>query len=84
MVPGDGHAALGGSSSQDGVSVVVDVGVVIVAPADGDPQLRGVGVLEVVGVVEGGAVSVLLQGGLVALQLVPVAGILNGEEGKRF
>lgn len=64
-------------TSHDGVSVEVGLGVVIVAPPDGDVQLSGLGVLEVVRVVEGRAVSVLLQGSLVALQLVPVSGVLK-------
>lgn len=83
VVPGDGHAAFVGGSSQDGVSVVVQLGVVSVAPPDSNSQFRGFGDRKVVRVVEGRAVSVHLQRCLVALQLIPVAGILRiriGEE----
>lgn len=81
MVPDDVHQANVGSSGQGGGSVVVQLSVVSVAPAGSHGQLSGLGNLEVVRIVEGGAVSVLLEGRLVTLQLVPVAGILWTDTG---
>lgn len=79
VVPTHGHEALIRSSGHVGGSVVVQLRVVIVAPTDSQVQLSGLSNLEVVGVVEGGAISVLLQGRLITLQLVPVSGVLYKE-----
>lgn len=76
VLPVDGQTSNGAVSSR-GVSVVIDRRSIGIAPTNIHIQRAGLLNRKVVGVIEGGAVSVGLKGRLVALQLVPVTGVLS-------
>lgn len=80
VVPVDGQSS-DGAVSGSGDSVVFHRGPVSVAPTNVHIQSAGLRVCEVVGVIEGGAVTVGLEGRLVTLQLIPVAGVLSIRNG---
>lgn len=80
---GQQKATLIGSASRDGTTVLVQVASVRVTPSVGHLQFGDGGQFKVVGIVERGAIAVLLERRLVPLLLVPVAGILFEQRGEQ-